>query len=47
MRSRRGRQAYFLVLNDGTMQQVETVLRTATDFWRMELESESLPSAFA
>ena len=43
----RSRQAYFLVLNDGTQQEVGPVLRTAIEFWRNELKDKNLPSPFA
>jgi hypothetical protein len=37
---------FFLVLNDGSLQDVEGVLRTATEFWRAELEVMKLSSPF-
>ena len=37
---------FYLVLNDGSKQDVDRVLRTAIDFWRTELKAENLPSPF-
>ncbi len=47
MGGHRTRQAYFLVLNDGTQQEVGPALRTAIEFWRNELKDKNLPSPFA
>lgn len=37
---------FFLVLNDNSKQEVEAVLRAATEFWCAELKANSLPSPF-
>jgi hypothetical protein len=38
---------FFLVLNDGSKQNVATVLRSAIEFWRVDLKTKNLPSPFA
>jgi hypothetical protein len=37
---------FFLVLNDESKQDVDAVLRTAIEFWRIELKVKDLPSPF-
>jgi hypothetical protein len=37
---------FFLVLNDGSKQAVDDVLRTAIEFWRNDLKTKSLPSPY-
>jgi hypothetical protein len=37
----------FLVLNDGSKQAVDAVLRTAIEFWRQDLKAMDLPSPYA
>jgi hypothetical protein len=41
-----GRLTYFLVLNDGSKQDVATVLRAAVEFWLANLSARRLPSPF-
>jgi hypothetical protein len=36
--------AFFVVLNDGSVLRFDDVLRTAVDYWRVELEAKNLPS---
>jgi hypothetical protein len=38
---------FFLVLNDGSKQDFDAVLRTAIEFWRTDLKTKNLPSPFA
>jgi hypothetical protein len=38
---------FFLVLNDGSIQNMNAVLRNAVDFWLDELKAKNLPSPFA
>jgi hypothetical protein len=38
---------FFLVLNDGSIQNMNAVLRNAVDFWLNELKAKNLPSPFA
>jgi hypothetical protein len=38
---------FFLVLNDGSKQAVDEVLRTAIEFWRSDLKAKNLPSPYA
>jgi hypothetical protein len=38
---------FFLVLNDGSKQDVDAVLRAAIEYWRADLQGNNLPSPFA
>jgi hypothetical protein len=38
---------FFLVLNDGSKQPMDEVLRAAIEFWRTDLNAQSLPSPYA
>jgi hypothetical protein len=37
---------FFLVLNDGSKQAVDEVMRVAIEFWQLDLNSKSLPSPY-
>ena len=37
------RLAYFLVLNDGSLHNMDAVLRTAVDYWLQDLSDKNLP----
>ena len=41
-----GRVGYFLVINDGSHQDLAAVLQVAVEFWRIELADKNLPSPF-
>jgi hypothetical protein len=40
------RLEFFLVLNDGSKEPVDQVLRNAIEFWRRELKAKNLPSPY-